>query len=63
MKTCTCSDRPLTIISSKTVMMDNVPYEELQFACSNKNCDYYKKPVVRQLINLLDKKTTIEETI
>ena len=43
--------------------MDNVPYEELQFACSNKNCEHYKKPVARQLINLLDKKTTIEEEI
>ena len=36
---------------------------ELKFACSNKNCSQYKKPVVRQLINLLDRKTTIEEDI
>ena len=63
MKKCKCSDRPLSIISSKTVMVENVPYEELKFACSNKNCAEYHKPVVKQLINLLDRKTTIEEDI
>lgn len=63
MKTCTCSERPLTIVSSKTVMRDNVPYERLEFACSNKNCSEYHKPVVAQYINLLDRKTTFEEGI
>ena len=63
MKKCKCSERPLTIISSKTVMVGNVPYEELKFACSNKNCTEYHKPVAKQLINLLDRKTTIEEDI
>lgn len=63
MKKCKCSERPLAIISSETVMVDNVPYEKLEFACSNKNCAEYHKPVVCQLINLLDRKTTIEEDI
>lgn len=63
MKTCVCSERPLAIISSKTVMRDGIPYEKLEFACSNKNCSQYHKPVVAQYINLLDRKTTIEEDI
>lgn len=63
MKKCTCSERPLMIVSAETVVRNGVPFEELKFACSNKNCSQYKKPVVRQLINLLDRKTTIEEDI
>ena len=63
MKKCNCSERPLMILSSQTVVIDDVPYTELKFGCSNKNCSKYKKPVVRQLINLLDRKTTIEENI
>lgn len=63
MKTCNCSDRPLIIMTSKTVMRDGVPYEKLEFACSNKGCRQYHKPVVAQYINLLDRKTTIEEEI
>ena len=63
MKKCICSERPLMVVASRTVVREGIPYEELQFACSNKNCAKYKKPVVRQLINLLDRKTTIEEDI
>ena len=31
MKKCKCSERPLSIISSKTVMVEDVPYEELKY--------------------------------
>lgn len=63
MKKCKCSERPLQIISTATVMLEGVPYQEMKFACSNKHCENYHKPVVRQLINMLDRKTTIEEDI
>ena len=63
MKKCSCSARPLQILDSRTVVKDGVPYEELTFGCSNKNCSLYHVPVVRQYINLVDRKTTTEEEI
>lgn len=63
MKKCNCSDRPLRILKSTNVMEDGVPYQELLFGCSNKNCSKYNVPVVKQKINLLDRETTIEEEI
>ncbi|MEG2929124.1 MAG: hypothetical protein RR846_06185 [Oscillospiraceae bacterium] len=53
-KKCSCSDRPLGIISSGVVMEQNKPYQVLEFACTNKLCGQYKKVVERQHINLLD---------
>lgn len=63
MKKCTCSERPLSILSSKAVIIDNVPYQEYIYACSNKKCEHYREPMVKRLINLFDRKTIIEEEI
>lgn len=60
---CNCSERPMGIISAKVVMEENVPYQQLEFACTNKNCALYQKPIYRQKINLLDNITTVEEKI
>ncbi len=61
MNKCKCSERPLAVISTDVVMEENVPYQVLLYACTNKKCSEYKKPKYRQKINLLDtSKTTIE---
>jgi len=63
MKKCNCSDRPLRILDSRYVTENGVMYQELKFGCSNKGCEKYNVPVVRQRISLEDRTTTIEEEI
>ena len=50
---CSCSERPLGIIEAKVVMENGTPYQQLEFACTNKACKQYQRPVFRQRINLL----------
>lgn len=57
---CRCSERPLNIIDSRVVVEDNIPYQVLVFACSNKDCSEYKKPVCEKYINLFDNSKTKE---
>lgn len=51
---CKCSERPLAIIESKVEIQENIPYQILIFACTNKQCSEYKKPVYKQFINLMN---------
>ena len=60
---CECSERPMRIVESKTVMADGVPYRELTYACTNKNCSRYMAPAYRERINLLDRMTTTSEKL
>lgn len=63
MKLCSCSPRPLGILDSKVVIIDEKPYQILVFGCTNKKCSEYKKPVVEKYINLLDNTDTFEKTL
>lgn len=57
---CRCSERPLSIIDSRVVVEDSIPYQVLVFACSNNGCSEYKKPVYEKYINLFDNSKTKE---
>ena len=63
MKSCGCSERPLGILTSRVVMVENIPYQVLVFGCTNKACSEYKKPVVEKYINLLNNTETFEKTL
>lgn len=60
MNLCNCSERPLGIVDSRVVMRENVPYQVLFFACTNKKCAKYGKTVVEKYINLFDNTDTFE---
>lgn len=52
---CRCSERPLGIIASRVAVdEEKEPWQILIFACTNKECSEYKKPVVEKHINLFD---------
>lgn len=54
MRKCSCSDRPLGILSSRVEMSEGKPWQILVFGCTNKQCSEYMKPVFEKWINLLD---------
>ena len=58
MELCSCSPRPLGIINSRVEMQSQIPYQILDFACTNKKCNEYKEIVYSQAINLLDNSDT-----
>lgn len=60
---CKCSERPLGIIKSEVQTEEGIPYQVLVFACTNKKCSEYKKPVYKQKINLFDTSKTTTSKI